>query len=100
MSKSKDLKEFELVFKKDIKGNLKYSNFNRLTDRPISQQKVEIKELLSLGFEEALVNIAIEKGIDLSEIDDNEEMVFGFKTDKDYIHELKIGFYNFDKIDK
>lgn len=86
------IKEFELALKKDSSGDFKYHDFNRMTDRKISQQKSEVRELLSLGFEKKLITKAYEMGYDLYEIED-KEIIFIFNTDMKEILDLKIGTF-------
>lgn len=92
VDKEDNLKNFELVFKRDSNGKLKYYDFNRLCDRKISQQKNEIRELLSSEFEEKLINEANELGYELSKIE-KEQVVFIFNTDMKEIFDLKLAVY-------
>lgn len=92
VSNEDDIKEFQLVFKKDSDGQLKYYDFNRMTDRKIYKQKEEIAQLLSLNFEEKLLNRFSEMGYDSSNIE-NDEIVFAFNTDMKEIYNLIIQIY-------
>lgn len=92
VEKEDDLRVFELVFKRDITGRFKYYDFSRMIDRKIYQQKQEIRELLSLNFEEKLINKAQEEGFNMEDIK-NEEVIFKFHTDMNEIFDLQIGTY-------
>lgn len=90
VDKEDDIREFELVFKRDNFGGLKYDNFIRAVDRSIPQQKQEVGKLLSLNFEEKLICEASKLGYDLDEIS-NDKIVFNFSTDMKDIFNLMVG---------
>lgn len=88
------LREFELVYKRNDDGEFKYCDFNRMIDRKISEQKYEISQLMSLGFEDKLIDKLKEVGYDLDKVK-NEEIVIAFETDMKDIYNIKLGVYPF-----
>ena len=86
-----NIKPFELIFKKQD-GGYRFCDFCRLADREIRQQKLEIRELMSRGFEKKLLDKAEEIGYNLSEMENNE-IVMAFSTDNKEIYGLKIGTF-------
>ena len=84
-----NIKPFELIFKKQ-NGEYKFFDFCRLAGREIPQQKQEVSELMSLGFEQKLLDKAEEVGYNLSEIK-SDQIFVAFSTDNKEIYGLKIG---------
>lgn len=85
LSNEDNFRDFQLIFKKDGNDNLKYEDFCRLTDRPIPQQKNEIRELLDKNIE-IIVNDELNKTN--IEFNSNEKIVACFTANMNDITNL------------
>ena len=91
----KQLKKFEVVFTKDDRTHEYRYNLSCVTlDRPISQQKGELRQLLAHGLEERLLKKAKEIQPNINEYYCAKNFIF-FANDKDIV-DLEIRDYSND----
>lgn len=87
-------KEFKLFFDKDETGNWKYSNFARLNDRAISQQKAEIQQLKDDGVIDGILR-QVEKRTNFYK----DSMAVRFTIKGDGMVELEVVNYNMEELE-
>lgn len=89
-----DIRQFDFIFVEGGKHGYTYQSFCRLCDRPIPQQKDEIRLLLNSNIEDILFNEIKKTKFDLSE--KHEKIFVSFKVNMNNISkilELKIGTF-------
>lgn len=95
IDKEDNIKEFDFLFVKDSYGNFKYHSCVKRPD-DTKQYEIDIDELLSLDFENKLLNKVTEIGYVLSKIE-CDYIGFYFYTDMQEVLELKIKIFKSNK---